>query len=332
MFDRFWQPYGHCRTHHKVDLRIRYREAGLKVPPGSQVAKRQGGEIRPGLELSDLVIACAAICCGFSLLDSATAICVQPPGGVKLTWLTEAGEVAGLRMRVLTIAHRGASGSFPENTLCAFRAAIEAAADACELDVRLTSDNAAVVIHDETVDRTTDGHGPVAAMTLEELKRLDAGGGFAPRFRGERIPTLEETFTLAAGRCGLHVELKAEGVERSVGAIVRAHDALENSMASSFDWEMLARARAAEPRLRIALLAEKEPERLIEAARAMKADAVNPRFDMVSAGLCAAAHRRGLKVYTWTVDVPELMEMLIEMGVDGIATNYPERMRAVVGR
>lgn len=233
-------------------------------------------------------------------------------------------------MRVLTIAHRGASGSFPENTLCAFRAAIEAGAHACELDVRLTSDDAVVVIHDETVDRTTDGRGPVAAMTLEEVKRLDAGRGFGPRFSGERIPTLDETLALTAGRCGLHVELKAEGVERSVGAIVRAHDALGSSMASSFDWKMLARARAAEPRLRIALLAENEPDRLVDVASAMKADAVNPRFDMVSVGFCAAAHRLGLKVYTWTVDVPELMRMLIEMGVDGIATNYPERMRAVL--
>ncbi len=235
-------------------------------------------------------------------------------------------------MRPLNIAHRGASGTFPENTLRAFVAAIDAGADMCELDVRLSRDGVAVVIHDETVDRTTDGRGAVAAMTLESLKRLDAGARFAPEFRGERIPTLDEVFKLTAGRCGLDVELKVAGVEAAVCGIIRSHRALETSMVSSFDWNALGRARAIEPALRVGLLAENRPQRLLEAAVAMKADAVNPRFQMVNAEFCFAAHARGLKVYAWTVDAPGAMRALIASGVDAIATNYPERMRKLLER
>ena len=122
---------------------------------------------------------------------------------------------------MLNIAHRGASGRFPENTLAAFAAAIEAGAQMCELDVQLTRDGAVVVMHDDTVDRTTDGRGAVRGMTLEELKRLDAGVRFGNEFSGERIPTLEEVFALTRGRCGLNIEIKAangKGKEAGIGA------------------------------------------------------------------------------------------------------------------
>ena len=106
---------------------------------------------------------------------------------------------------MLNIAHRGASGTFPENTLSAFRGAIDAHADMCELDVQLTRDGAVVVIHDDTVERTTDGVGEVAEFTLAELQRLDAGAHFRDgAIKGERIPTLNEVFAVTHGRCGLH--------------------------------------------------------------------------------------------------------------------------------
>src|SRR5579863_4458154 len=108
------------------------------------------------------------------------------------------------------MAHRGASGTFPENTLSAFRAAIDTKADMCELDVQLTRDGALVVIHDDTVDRTTDGTGEVAELTLAELKLLDAGAKFkngAVKGKGERVPTLDEVFDVTAGKCGLNIEL-----------------------------------------------------------------------------------------------------------------------------
>ncbi|HUY28390.1 MAG TPA: glycerophosphodiester phosphodiesterase family protein [Candidatus Binataceae bacterium] len=226
--------------------------------------------------------------------------------------------------RVLNIGHRGASKAFPENTLAAFRAACEAGADLCELDVQLSRDGAVVVIHDATVDRTTNGRGAVADLTLAELQRLDAG-------RGERIPTLEEVFAATAGRCGLDVELKIAGLEPQVAAIMRKWNAAETSMVSSFDWRALEAMRTAAPEIRLGVLAEKNPARMLEAAERMHAYAVNPRFDLASREFCADAHARGFKVLVWTVDAPEAMGILIAAGVDGVVTNYPERMRTVLG-
>ena len=233
---------------------------------------------------------------------------------------------------MLNIAHRGASGTFPENTLSAFRAAIDAGADMCELDVQLTRDGAVVVIHDETVNRTTDGTGEVAALTLEEIQRLDAGAKFkGGKVKGERIPTLDEVFAATSGKCGLNIELKGGGVEAQVAAIMQARNAFADSIVSSFNWDYLKKIQTLHFNIRIALLAEEKPVDLMMNAVAMRAHAINPRWDMVTADLCKAAHERGLKVYTWTVDADARMRALAECGVDGIMTNYPERLRTVVG-
>jgi glycerophosphoryl diester phosphodiesterase len=233
-----------------------------------------------------------------------------------------------VRRSAINIAHRGASGTFPENTLSAFRAAADAGAVMCELDVQLTRDGQVVVIHDDKVDRTTDGAGEVAAMTLAEVRRLDAGAKFkggAPR--RESIPTLDEVFDAVGGRCALNIELKAPGVEAKAAAIMRVHRAIESSIVSSFDWNSIAAINRVDPEIRFGLLAEKKPDELLARAIEMKAYAINPRFDMVNAELCAAAHHANLMVLTWTVDVPQLMEFLLDAGVDGIMTNYPERLR-----
>jgi glycerophosphoryl diester phosphodiesterase len=232
---------------------------------------------------------------------------------------------------VLNIAHRGASGRFPENTLRAFAAAINDGAQMCELDIQLSRDGSLVVIHDDTVERTTDGRGAVRSMTLDELRRLDAGVRFGREFKGERIPTLEEVMALADGRCGLNIELKSAGVEREVCKLIVAHKALTTAMVSSFDWEALATVRDIEPRVRIGLLASRGPLRLFEAAVELKAESVNPKANIVTEELCSAAHRHNLTVYTWTVDERAEMRRLIACGVDGIMTNYPERLRDLTG-
>lgn len=233
---------------------------------------------------------------------------------------------------MLKIAHRGASGNFPENTVCAFRAAIDAGAEMCELDVQLSRDGAIVVIHDETVERTTDGKGEVAELTLEELKRLDAGAKFkGGAVKGERIPTLDEVFSATSGKCGLNIELKAGGLEHQVAQIMQARNALADSIVSSFDWEYLKNIQQLHFNIRVGLLAEEKPVDLMMNAVAMRAHSINPRWDMVTSDLCKAAHERGLKVYTWTVDADARMRALIACGVDGIMTNYSERLRKVVG-
>jgi glycerophosphoryl diester phosphodiesterase len=233
---------------------------------------------------------------------------------------------------LLNIAHRGASGLFPENTLEAFSAAIDQGADVCELDVQLTRDAAAVVIHDETVDRTAAGSGAVAAMSLDEIRCLDAGSKFGAAFAGARIPTLDEVMTLAAGRCALNVELKSAGVEVEVCRLVRRHGQFATTTVSSFDWEALAAARRLEPALGVGVLASRKPAAMLEAAERLGAVSVNPRFNLVTPGLIEKAHRAGLKLLVWTVDDRALMERMIAMGVDGIMTNYPARLAALLKR
>lgn len=227
---------------------------------------------------------------------------------------------------LIIIAHRGASGHFPENTLCAFQRAVECGADMCELDVQLSHDGALVVIHDDTVDRTTGGSGPVNAMTLAELKRLDASAEF-PEFKGERVPTLDEVLSSLKGRCALNIELKAPDVETKVCACIGAYDAFDSVIVSSFDWTALARVKKIDHRIRIGLLAEHGAMWMMAAALSMGADAIHPRVDLVTETLCGAAHERKLKVYAWTADDPALMRRLAACGVDGIMTNFPERLR-----
>ncbi len=238
-------------------------------------------------------------------------------------------EAVGARM--LNIAHRGASGRFPENTLAAFGAAIAAGARMCELDVQLSRDGALVVIHDETVDRTTDGRGAVRDLTLAELKRLDAGVRFGAGCAGERIPTLDEVMDFAGDRCALNIEIKAAGLEAPLCGAIRAHRALEHALVSSFEWPALEVVRHLEPRARIAPLASQWPARLLGAATEMGAAAINPRADLVTEDLCIAAHERNLSVYVWTVDDVREMRRMIAFGVDGIMTNYPERLQELIG-
>ncbi len=231
---------------------------------------------------------------------------------------------------MLTIAHRGASALYPENTLRAFIAAADLGADMCEFDVRMTRDGEVVVIHDATVNRTTDGRGRVAAMSADAIKGLDAGVRFGVKFRNEAVPTLAEVAAALSGqcgrRCGMDVELKARGLEARVCDVLRERRVIESSIVSSFDWDQLKVVAAEEPGLRLALLGEKAPSVLLQAAATMHAFAIAPRFDIADAALCAEAHRRGLAVYVWTVDDAPTMRRLIAAGVDGIMTNNPKKL------
>jgi glycerophosphoryl diester phosphodiesterase len=210
----------------------------------------------------------------------------------------------------------------------AFIAAAGLGADMCEFDVRMTRDGEVMVIHDATVNRTTDGRGQVAAMSFATLRELDAGTRCKPEFSAERIPTLTEVAeALGALGCGMDVELKARGLEARVCEILRECHVVESVIVSSFDWDQLKLVVAEEPTLRVALLGEKSPVALLEAALAMHAFAIAPRFDIADAGLCVEAHRRGLAVYVWTVDDAPTMRRLIAAGVDGIMTNNPGRLR-----
>ena len=235
------------------------------------------------------------------------------------------------------IAHRGASGVAPENTLAAFRKAVELGAGFIETDLQLSRDARLVALHDDTLDRTTNGQGPVSSKTVEELRRLDAGSWFrasnheaASPFAGERIPTIEEI--LAFGReheIGLHLEVKAtgpSGVEHAIVGALRASGEVPRSVVLSFAPGILKRIRQLEPLVMTGFLySDRLPTAVVTAVDA-GARQLLPRQDRVTRELVTDAHGQDLKVVAWTANTPDEMQKLISAGVDGIITNYPDRL------
>ena len=227
----------------------------------------------------------------------------------------------------MVIAHRGASGTCPENTLAAFRRAVDLGAPMVELDVQLTADGEVVVIHDPTLERTTDGCGPVGDRTLAEIACLDAGGWFGAAFRGERVPTLTEV--LAAVPVGVNVELKpgpARELEgRALAAVERA-GALGRVVFSSFDPDSLLRLRQASAAAEVAVLlgAGSLPEALRLAER-VAARALHLRNDRITPAAMATIAPTGLPVRAWTVNDAVEFRRLATAGVSGVFTDHPER-------
>jgi glycerophosphoryl diester phosphodiesterase len=227
----------------------------------------------------------------------------------------------------LVIAHRGASGTRPENTLVSFRHAEALGAHMVELDVQLTRDDAVVVIHDWTLGRTTGGRGRIAARTLAELKKLDAGAWFAADYRGERIPTLREVLDAIA--LPVNVELKARGEdgleERALEEVVEA-GAQSRVVFSSFHPESLVRLRQRSPSTAIGVLtSERRLARALRLAGRVGATALHIRKDGVAPGEVRAAVAQGLEVRVWTVNDPEEFARLADAGVSGVFTDFPER-------
>jgi glycerophosphoryl diester phosphodiesterase len=241
-------------------------------------------------------------------------------------------------MSTLNFGHRGASYDAPENTLSAFRLARDTGADGVELDVALSRDGVAVILHDATVDRTTDGTGAVADLTLAELKALDAGAWFAPQFAGERIPTLAEVFQAVGPDMVVNVELKAMGIEpvalvATVVDCIDQHDMADRVLISCFNPLALRATRQARPDVRLALLygpslPQAELARWVDDLRPLAA--LHPEHRLVTAKHVAWAREHGCQINTWTVDEPEEMRRLIGLGVDGIITDRPDVLRAVI--
>jgi len=220
-------------------------------------------------------------------------------------------------------AHRGASATAPENTLAAFRAAEAAGAAGIELDVHLSADGVPVVIHDETVERTTDGRGPVAGLTLRQLRRLDAGSWFAPEFADATLPTLEEVFEWAASRLRLNLEIKAEAAGVAVLELLRRYPEA-CVLVSSFDHQLLERLRARCAELPLGFLSE-SPFWRRAVARAVRCGAASfhPRRDRLTRPMLEVCRRQGLAVFPWTVDSPREAAALRRLGAAGLFTNDP---------
>jgi glycerophosphoryl diester phosphodiesterase len=215
------------------------------------------------------------------------------------------------------IAHRGARAEEPENTLRAVKRAAECGADAVEVDVRFSSDQEPVVIHDETLDRTTNGSGAVSEQTLEQLQALDAGNG-------EQIPTLSEVLSLvkALGR-ELVIELKEPGTEeRVVREIVRA-GMERNVVIASFFHSSLLRMKELAPSLKTGVILSSLPVFPVTVALDAQADAIFQRYPRLERGYVEDARRNGLAIYVWLINTMEDFERVRGLGVNGIVTDNP---------
>ncbi|GGA52057.1 glycerophosphoryl diester phosphodiesterase [Kroppenstedtia guangzhouensis] len=264
-----------------------------------------------------------------------------------------AGEAIG-KDKVWNIAHRGASGHAPESTLSAYQMARRMGADWVELDLHLTRDGQLVVIHDQTVDRTTNGKGPVRRYTLAQLKQLDAGSWFGkkhprkwnPEFQGLRIPTLEEVLRLKRGKIRFSIEIKKGSagpeLEGKLIRMLEKHRLLPGKgetpqvMIISFDRASLNRVHQLMPRVPLIQLFHYREAGYLSPRTfrhiAAYADGIGYDHRRMSREDIRRAHRHGLVIHPYTVNHPQDMRRLIRWGVDGIVTNYPDRLNRVLNK
>ncbi len=239
----------------------------------------------------------------------------------------------------LIFGHRGVPDEAPENTLAGFQKAVEMGLDGVELDARLCATGELVVLHDDEVDKVTDGSGRVDALSFEVLRRLDAGARFSDGFKEEKIPTLEETLEVLGGKMIVNIELKTrsipgDGLEAKVVALVERMQLQSSVVLSSFNPFSVRRARAANPDLKTALLfADDQPIHLRRAwgLHFVKVDGVHPKYPLVSEKLMRRARARGWFVNTWTVDDASIAKKMFEAGVAIVITNHPRSMREQLG-
>ena len=228
------------------------------------------------------------------------------------------------------IAHRGASGYAPENTLAAFRRAVALGATFIETDLQLSRDARFVAIHDETLDRTTNGKGKVHDLTLADLRQLDAGSWFGSEFGGERIPTLEEILAFSKQHdVVFYLELKPGafwGGEHALIGALRESGEIPRTVVISFNAPILQKLRQIERTLMTGLLYDGQFDNPVEQALEVGARQLAVRGDLVTPALLVDSRKSDLQVVCWTVNHPAHMRMLADAGVDGIMSDYPDRL------
>lgn len=242
------------------------------------------------------------------------------------------------RQTVWNIAHRGASGHAPENTLAAYRVAAEMGAQFIETDLQVTRDAWIVAMHDPTLNRTTNGRGHISKMTLAEVRSLDAGAWFdgagGRSFAGERVPTLDEILAFAReADVSFYLELKTSEswmMERSLAGALASSGELARATVISFDPAVLLSLRRIEPMAMTGILVERAGLDSIQQAVSVGARQLLPRANRITMELILAARRADLKLVAWTVNEPEEMRALIASGVDGIITDFPDRLAAIL--
>jgi len=225
---------------------------------------------------------------------------------------------------MLKIAHRGAKGYEPENTLKSFQKALDLKADGIELDVHLSSDGHIIVIHDETIDRTTNGKGLVNTFSLSELKAFLIDGEY-------QIPTLNEVFDLVDKKCLINIELKGLGTAAKVVALIEEYIAeknwnYEDFIVSSFDWDLLQETSNLNSNILIGVLTEEDLAKALAFAEVIKARAINPDYQLLNAENVKQIQEKGLLVLPWTVDEEEDIQKIKSYNVDGIISDFPDKI------
>ena len=233
----------------------------------------------------------------------------------------------------IRIAHRGASGLAPENTLRAFSKALEIGVDGVELDVRGTFDGKLVVLHDRTLDRTTDKTGFIHQMSLAEIQEADAGAWFDTSFSGEKVPTLVESLDLIKEAAITVLEVKDEWVSVEVVRAIHYTQSVSSVIVISFHASVLSEVRSIDPRIPTGFLTSGNVEAnqhqqaidLIQATCEIGASTLNVKYEMLDARFAWEVQRRGVNLWAWTVDDVVKMRQLVGFGVQGITSNFPDR-------
>jgi glycerophosphoryl diester phosphodiesterase len=246
-------------------------------------------------------------------------------------------EMREMRTRPMVIAHRGFSGRYPENTLKAFEEALKLPIDAVELDVRRTKDGVLVVIHDETVDRTTNGKGKVRDLTWSEIQKLDAGSWKGKEFAGERIPRLEEALQLINARVVVFLEIKEPDTAPQVVEALRQLDALSWVKIGSFHPQAISLVRKLAPEASCSLIgsakvgaSDKTFADFVKEALRCGANSITVNYAGLTPERIRYCHQRCIFVGTWTVNDADLAKRMIAMGVDAIASDYPDLVLSVL--
>jgi glycerophosphoryl diester phosphodiesterase len=235
----------------------------------------------------------------------------------------------------LVIAHRGASAEAPENSLAAFMLGVRQGCGMIELDVHLTKDKQVVVIHDHTLDRTTNGEGDIANLNYKDIKGYDCGKWFGDQYAGEYVPLLEEVLTKVPANVQFNVEIKAAetpGMLDSLIDVLNKTDRIGGTVVSSFHYGCLAELKVKLPEIHIGLLYHQEVAdfKKFEVESGVEVFSLHPHHSLVTEAYMDIANRGGKTVYTWTVDGEVDLKRLIELGVAGIITNKPELLRKVL--
>ncbi|OMQ08436.1 glycerophosphodiester phosphodiesterase family protein [[Flexibacter] sp. ATCC 35103] len=225
---------------------------------------------------------------------------------------------------MLKIAHRGAKGYDPENTLKAFQKALDLNADGIELDVHLSSDGHIIVIHDETIDRTTNGKGAVNDFSLSELKTFLID-------EKDQIPTLNEVFDLVNKKCLINIELKGLGTAAKVVALIEKYIADKNwnyghFIISSFDWDLLQETTNLNSNIAIGVLTEDDLEKALAFAELIEAHAIHPDYQLLNLENVQEIQEKGFLVFPWTVDNKEDIKKIQSYHVDGIISDFPDKL------